>query len=221
MKLNPGPGKLIVLEGLDGAGTTSQAKALERWLRDEKGVAVHITREPSDGPVGVQIRAVLGHRLTLDPRTLAALFAADRLDHLYYAGGVQDRLLGGEWVLMDRYYLSSYAYQSLQLDASGLRWLRDMHKPCLLPDVTFFLDVPVEVCLERIVTNRGARFELFEKRDVLEQVNARYRAAVTELQDEGERIEVIDGMLPLTLVTETLKGRMASLFAGTAATHPG
>lgn len=211
MKPNPGPGRLIVLEGLDGAGTTSQAAAIAGWLRD-RGLPVHVTREPSDGPIGVQIRAVLGHRLTVDPRTLAALFAADRLDHLYYAGGVEERLLAGEWVLMDRYYLSSYAYQSLKLDASGLRWLRHMHEPCLLPDVTFFLDVPVEVCLERILVNRGARAELFEKREVLQQVDARYRAALQELTREGENIRVIDGTLPLGQVTEVLQEHLEGLY---------
>lgn len=211
MRPNPGPGRLIVLEGLDGAGTTSQAAALAAWLRDVRGVPVHVTREPSDGPIGVQIRAVLGHRLTVDPRTLAALFAADRLDHLYYAGGVHDRLLAGEWVIMDRYYLSSYAYQSLKLDADGLRWLRDMHEPCLLPDITLFLDVPVAVCLERITVNRGARFELFEQRDILQAVDQRYRAALAELQSDGERIVLVDGTRPLVEVTAALIAHLSSL----------
>jgi dTMP kinase len=80
-------GRFVVIEGLDGAGTTTQARLLGERLRAE-GRAVHVTAEPSGGPVGALIRQVLQHRVNggagggFDAAGLALLFAADRLDHL-------------------------------------------------------------------------------------------------------------------------------------------
>jgi dTMP kinase len=80
-------GRFIVLEGLDGAGTTSQAERIRSALTAE-GHRVSVTREPSDGPVGVLIRQALTRRAVrpggapLTAETLALLFAADRADHV-------------------------------------------------------------------------------------------------------------------------------------------
>ncbi len=78
-------GRFVVIEGLDGAGTTTQARRLGERLQAE-GRAVHVTAEPSGGPVGVLVRQVLQRRVNgglgdgFDPHALALLFAADRLD---------------------------------------------------------------------------------------------------------------------------------------------
>src|SRR4051794_39709628 len=108
-------GRFIVIEGLDGAGTTTQTERLATRLREE-GHRVLTTREPSDGPVGMLLRQALTGRLTLPgahaplaDETLALLFAADRTDHL--ASRVEPALGRGEVVLCDRYVLSSLAYQ--------------------------------------------------------------------------------------------------------------
>ena len=83
-----GRGLLVVLEGIDGAGTTTQAERISAALRAD-GHRVVTTRQPSDGPVGMLIRQVLAGRLQLpggsgpiSPQTLALLYAADRTDHL-------------------------------------------------------------------------------------------------------------------------------------------
>jgi dTMP kinase len=213
VQLNPGPGKLIVLEGLDGAGTTTQAAQLTRWLRAEGRVErVHVTSEPTPGPAGAQIRSVLTRRLSMDGYTLAALFAADRLDHLYSAGGVIARLQEGEWVIMDRYYLSSFAYQALALDSAGLRWLRRLHEHCVVPDVTFFLDAPVTTCMERIALNRGLHFELFEKQDTLEKVREKYLDAARRLRGVGENIQMLDGAARVTAVEKNVRERVRMMF---------
>jgi dTMP kinase len=194
MRTNLGPGKLIVLEGLDGAGTTTQARMLGDWLRTLPQIPdVCVTWEPSAGPVGTQIRQVLTHRLTMDRRTLTALFAADRLDHLYNPQGVVTQLKAGAWVVMDRYYLSSFAYQALSLSASEMQWLWHLHEPCIVPDVTFFLDVPVDMCVSRIGQNRGANFELFEKSELLTAALEKYHLAMADFQAHGEHVQVIDG----------------------------
>ncbi len=207
---NPGPGKLIVLEGLDGAGTTTQARCLGDYLR-ERVRAVTVTFEPTDGPAGRLIRRILTHQDTMHPRALAALFVADRLDHLYGAQGIADQLRAGVWVVMDRYYLSSLAYQSLPLADHEIPWLYDMHAPCIAPDVTFFLDVPAPVCLERIRQNRGDKFDLFEKEDLLTAVQTRYHAAIRILQTQ-ETIQIVDGTQDRAGVTYTIQAYLESTF---------
>ena len=109
---NPGPGRLIAVEGLDGAGKGTQVELLRRRLKGP----VYVTYEPTDGPIGLQIRLALEHRVTVSAATLAALFAADRVDHLYHEGGILDHLQRGVDVISDRYYLSSFAYQGMSLD---------------------------------------------------------------------------------------------------------
>ena len=105
------PGKLIVLEGIDGSGTTTQARLLCEWLAG-RGVAVHLTREPSDGPVGRLIREILhGAHAPVAGDTMALLFAADRVDHL--SREVLPALDRGTHVVTDRYYHSSLAYQAI------------------------------------------------------------------------------------------------------------
>ncbi|MGB9723405.1 MAG: dTMP kinase [Chloroflexia bacterium] len=187
MRANPGPGKFIVLEGLDGAGTTTQVRRLEERLLGR--APVWTTREPSDGPAGRLIRRILAGEETFDPRALALLFAADRLDHLYGPGGVLEHLRRGIHVLCDRYYLSSLAYQTLDAPFS---WVYAINRRALRPDLTVFLEVPVAECLVRIGGRQGERQELFERQEALEQVRARYYRAIEYLR-RRETIVVVDG----------------------------
>lgn len=191
MRPNPGPGRFIVIEGLDGAGTTTQIHMLCRRLG-----AMHetcLTYEPSAGPLGLSIRLILENRVRVHPAVLAALFAADRMDHLYHTGepgGIMAHLERGVHVISDRYYLSSFAYQGMSL---GWEWIWDMHTPCIRPDLTFFIDVPVEVCLRRIAAGRGGQFDLFENQEALTRVRERYLEAIDRLGQAGEQIEWING----------------------------
>lgn len=187
MKANPGPGKFIVLEGLDGAGTTTQVRLLERRL-SEFG-PVWTTWEPSERPAGRLIRRILAGEETSDPRALALLFAADRLDHLYGPDGILERLRQGVHVICDRYYLSSLAYQTLDAPFS---WVYAINRRALRPDLTVFLEVPVAECLARIGVRQGERKELFERQEALEHVRARYYRAIAYLRRQ-ERIAIVDG----------------------------
>lgn len=211
MQPNPGPGKLIVMEGLDGSGTTTQAPRLAKWLRD-RGIRVHITHEPTPGAAGVLLRPYLTKRFTLDGKTLAALFSADRLDHLYAMGNVVERLRDGQWVIMDRYYLSSFAYQALSLKPEELRWLWHLHEPCLIPEITFFLDVPVPICLDRIASGRAFHFEIFEKADILNNVRGNYLEAIQSFKDRKQNIQVIDGSRTINQVTDDIRRHLELLF---------
>src|SRR5262249_6124956 len=107
----PAPGgRFIVLEGIDGAGTTTQRERLAAWLRS-LGRSVHPTAEPPSGPSRSLIRTVLNPASgPFDKHAMALLFAADRRDHLHRE--VEPQLAAGAIVLSDRYLLSSLAYQT-------------------------------------------------------------------------------------------------------------
>src|SRR5262249_6595884 len=103
-------GRFIVIEGIDGAGTTTQTHLLTEWLR-QRGRPAHATREPSDRPVRRVLREILGGaHAPVDGSTMALLFAADRMDHL--AREIEPALARGAVVVSDRYYHSSLAYQA-------------------------------------------------------------------------------------------------------------
>ncbi len=206
-------GKFIVFEGLDGAGTTTQARLVTDWLRD-KGLAAHLTHEPSDGPAGLLIRLALTGRLLgrsgnksgkLDERTLALFFAADRMDHLQST--ILPCLDEGMHVISDRYYLSSFAYQSLEV---ALDWVRQLNRFCLKPDVTFLLDVPVSVCRARIEAERR-HLELYEEEATLARIGENYHGIAQTLREEGETIHQLDGRASISEVHQKVVETLAPM----------
>lgn len=194
--------RLIVLEGLDGAGTTTQARRLVEHLRS-RGVAAHLTREPSDGPVGRLIREMLtGHHALpsapIQQSTFGLLFAADRLDHLQRE--VEPQLAAGSTVVSDRWYHSSLAYQGTGADRD---WIAAINGRARRPDLTIFLQVRPEIAAQRRVA-AGRVQELFEDLQMQQDVEAGYRATLAELSAQGERIEVLDGELPQDAVFQQI-----------------
>jgi dTMP kinase len=186
--------RLIVLEGLDGAGTTTQARRLVQHL-GERGVPAHLTREPSDGPIGRLIREMLtgNHAIPEQPisqSTFGLLFAADRLDHMQRE--VEPQLAAGVTVISDRWYHSSLAYQGTGADRD---WIATINARARRPDLTIFLQVSPDVAAGRRVA-AGRVQELFEDLRMQQDVDAGYRATIAELTAVGERIEVLDGELP-------------------------
>src|SRR3954464_11602121 len=114
---NARKGRFVVLEGIDGAGTTTQVARLAERLRKDGGQPVRVTREPSDGPIGSLVRQVLTGRIVIPGgrapggATMALLFAADRMDHV--ESDIEPFLGQGGIVVSDRYDASSLAYQSV------------------------------------------------------------------------------------------------------------
>lgn len=148
-------GRFIVLEGIDGAGTTTQAALLADALRARLGVEVELTREPTDGPLGRVLREALSGRAPLDPVALALAFAADRADHVHNPRtGIAAALAAGRWVVSDRYLLSSLAYNRGGVVTRD--WLTAINRHALAPDLTLFLAVDPALALERIAA-RGER----------------------------------------------------------------
>ena len=184
-------GRLIVLEGLDGAGTTTQVKRLVEHL-NATGTRAHTTREPSDGPIGGLLRQMLtgGHAIPgqkLSQSTFGLLFAADRLDHAQRE--VDPQLAAGVTVVSDRWYHSSLAYQGTGAERD---WIATLNARARRPDLTIFLEVRPEVAAKRRV-DAGRVQELFEDLRMQEEVAAGYKATISELRAQGERIESIDG----------------------------
>jgi dTMP kinase len=194
------PGTFIVLEGLDGAGTTTQLERLGAALRGQ-GHAVLTTREPSDGPVGTLIRQGLTGRLglpqgggPLTPSTLALLFAADRADHL--AAQVEPALAQGKVVLCDRYVLSSLAYQGKDLP---MEWVAELNRDARPADLTLFVEVDVATAARRRAVRGGAE-ELFEAEAAQRQIAKRYQQAVA-LRGGREHVVRVDGAATVEAVT--------------------
>lgn len=186
-------GLFIVIEGTDGTGSTTQARLLVDRLVGVTQAAVKFTCEPSAGPIGTMIRQVLTHRLVVhskagsrppDWRTMALLFAADRMDHL---DSVVSPVLGeGGIVVSDRYVLSSLAYQSAT-SAEGetsLAWLRAINSRALVPDLTIVLTLPEQTAARRRA-GRGEEKELYEESSLQERLVALYGRAKELLPEQN------------------------------------
>jgi len=197
-------GRLVVLEGLDGAGTTTQSRLLGERLRAE-GRKVHVTAEPSGGPVGALVRQVLTRRLVardgadFDPGALALLFAADRLDH--HAVEIAPKLAAGIVVVSDRYALSSLAYQGL---ATGdVAWIEAVNARAPAADLTLFLRARPEVALRRRQAASLDR-EIFEVSAFQRRVAASYERAIARLRGSGQEVVEIDGEAPVVVVARAI-----------------
>jgi dTMP kinase len=186
---------LIVFEGIDGAGTTTQSALYADHLKSLRR-RVHVTREPSGGPVGHMLRLVLGGRLTLasarQAEAMALLFAADRLDHVDHEIG--PHLRDGSVVLCDRYVLSSIAYQSATARSEDTvaveAWIRTLNRHAIVPTATVVLDVSPEVA-ERRRNERSGAVELYEESELQRRLAALYSRAAELLP--GEVVHLVDG----------------------------
>jgi len=209
-------GHFIVIEGIDGSGTTSHCAILANRLA-EKGLPVHVTREPSDGPVGVLIRQILtgrvvvpGHHGAHPPSwaMMATLFAADRLDHL--EAEIVPNLMDGVSVLCDRYDLSSVAYQTVS--GGGGReaalWVRELNRRARRPDLTLVLDVDPKVAAQRRGSRSGSP-ELYET-DAMQVELAAFYSTIDELFPD-DRIRHVDANREIQRVAEAIWTEVAAL----------
>lgn len=205
-------GLWVTLEGGDGSGKTTQAAALEAWLR-ANGREVVRTREPGGSDVGVLIRdIVLHHRGDIAPRAEALLYAADRAHHV--AAVVRPALDRGAVVVQDRYLDSSVAYQGAGrvLDAGEVRDLSLWATDGALPDLTVLLDLDPAAARARLDADDKPfdRLEA-EKADFHERV----RAAFLEFAAaESERFLVLDASRPAADLAAEIRSRVESVLRG-------
>jgi dTMP kinase len=188
-------GRFVVLEGIDGAGTTTQVHKLADKLRGQK-VAVRTTREPSDGPIGTLIRQVLTGRIVVPGgkapgwATMALLFAADRMDHV--EAEIEPFVSQGGVMLSDRYDASSLAYQSVVSGKEGkgaVEWIRTLNTHAARPDLTIVLDLSADLAAERREA-RGEAAQLYEQNEVQRALAAFYKDLAKHMPND--RIVIID-----------------------------
>ena len=200
-------GKFIVLEGIDGAGTTSQVMRLANYLFDKDKANVPIlTREPTLlTEHGKEIRRRLkgnllpGEEVIHDGDYWANLYVTDRQWHSENV--IVPNVNQGLIVISDRHKLSTLAYQSAQ--GADMEKLIEMHKGLYKPDLTLFLDVSIDQAFNRM-GNRNDEIEYFEKKDFLTKVVEQYHHAISLVGKEQNTV-IIDGNLGIDDVQEKIK----------------
>jgi dTMP kinase len=163
-------GHFIVLEGVDGSGKSTQAKRLAAKL----GAAAPDT-EPTNGKIGALLREMLAGAVSFDVRTVAALFAADRIEH---GTGIRERLARGEHVVSDRYALSSIVYQSMHLTVPEdrrrmIEWVAAINTQAARPHLNVVLTLNAKDAAARI-DKRSKQLDIFEKGPQLDRARVGY-----------------------------------------------
>jgi dTMP kinase len=204
----------IVIEGLDGAGTTTQSRRLCERLQ-AAGQPALVTCEPSGGPIGTLIRQMLAMRVVVphsggfrpvSRETLALLFAADRIDHV--EAEIEPALDAGQLVISDRYYHSSLVYQGDidehdHCDQMDYTWVKLLNSRARVPALTIFLEASTDLCMSRL-TQRGGRQDIFETRTKIARLERRYDEVMTLLEAEGQPIARLDASLPIDDLSDTI-----------------
>ncbi len=195
-------GAFIAFEGIDGSGKSTQSALLIQKLRQE-GIPCYATMEPTDALIGSLIRQVMTGRIKTDNKAVAALFAADRLDHLLNeVDGIVSKIESGVTVVTDRYYFSSYAYNSVHMPMEWVIKANEQSSAILRPSLTVYIDIDPDTALDRIAKNRF-RQELFEKKSMLVKVRDNYMKAFKLLEKE-EKVVIVDGNRPQEEIAEAV-----------------
>ena len=187
-------GKLIVVEGIDGSGKTTIAKELFNSFKQQKGFSVKLSQEPTNSTYGKKIRELL--KVGASPDELFDLFLKDRKEHLEKL--VLPELNKGTFLILDRYYLSTIAYQGAQgFSVKDLLIKNETIAP--LPDFVVFLEISIEEALKRI-SHRGNTKTMFEKKDFLEKVNNIYQKILPKfchikIDAKSQTFEIIEKIL--------------------------
>lgn len=160
-----GRGKLIVFEGVDGTGKSTQIGLLKQYL-EEQGKEVVTSFEPTHGEWGRRVRAAAASGQRLEVQKEVEYLLRDRREHVQKV--ILPALTEGKWVLLDRYYPSMMAYQGATgEDVEEIRRRNEAFAPA--PDMAIWLDIPVQEALRR-VQNRAHEKDAFEQANFLEAV---------------------------------------------------
>ena len=183
-------GIFVVMEGIDGAGKSTQAKLLAKWF-EKKGYEVVLTKEPTDTAFGKLIRRLVltggkegiidGARISHEAEAL--LFAADRAEHVHKL--IKPSLESGKVVISDRYFYSSLAYQWAR--GLDLQWLIDLNRFAVRPDLVVLLDLPVKESMKRI-NGRGIKTEF----DKIVELQKKVRENYLKLAEMFPEIKIVN-----------------------------
>jgi len=203
-------GRFISLEGIEGAGKSTLARALESALR-ARGRAVLLTREPGGSPLAERLRTLVLERgqERIEPAAETLLMFAAR--SLHVENLIRPALAQGQWVICDRFTDATRAYQGggRGVDAALIETLAQVVHPRLWPERTLLLDLPVELGLARARSRAGAR-DRFDDEDVrfFERVRARYRELASA---EPGRVRIIEATGTPELVAASALEALADL----------
>ncbi|QVI34108.1 dTMP kinase [Lacticaseibacillus chiayiensis] len=211
-------GTFITFEGPDGAGKTSVLQALIPKLKAQSQVSLHLTREPGGAKISEKIRDVIldPANTEMDARTEALLYAASRRQHLVEV--IKPALAQGDIVICDRFVDSSVAYQGggRRIGTQAVLQMNQFATAGLEPDLTIYLDVPVQVGLDRIAAHQHERqYDRLDQESLAfhERVHSAYMKLV---ENNPKRIVTVDATQPLasvvTAAQAVIKQRFSSLF---------
>jgi len=204
-------GRFISLEGGEGVGKSTQARAVADAL-SARGVHAIVTREPggSDGAEAIRALLVHGEANRWSAHAEALLFAAARADHVERV--IRPALGAGSWVICDRFVDSTRAYQGAAegIDDAAILALHGFGSKGLLPDRTFVLDVVHTKGESRATARDGAGADRFARRDPV------FHAAVSDAfrliaAHEPERVRTIDADQTIAAVTNAIMDGLADL----------
>ncbi|MCP5151901.1 MAG: dTMP kinase [Chromatiales bacterium] len=208
----PERGVLIAVEGIDGAGKTTQVERLVEQLR-ASGEAVVRSKEPTDGPHGQRIRrSAQTGRMSIEEELAA--FEADRAEHLREV--VEPAIARGAVVVLDRYFYSTIAYQGIRTgDVDGLD--RRMRALARVPDLTLIVDIDPDRAMLRIA-RRDGRGNAFERLEDLKAI----RAVFLEVAARDPVCQIVDGDRAVDAVAIDVLGRVVEgpLLAARCAAEP-
>jgi dTMP kinase len=193
----------FVLEGIDGAGTTTQLRRLAERARAEAR-PIRTDCEPTGHPIGALIRSIFRHETDAVSSVLAPLFAADRRQHVDGPGGVREAVKAGTVVVSDRYFFSSMAYQSLDRPWDEI-WALNASFP--LPEALFWFEVEVTEAQERI-DRRGLARERYEDADTQHRVRQGYHRAIAQAEAEGLEVIRLDASLSVETLADAVWARI-------------
>ena len=192
----------IVFEGIDGAGTSTQIKK----LIERGGSGFTATAEPTGSETGRFLRRMLGGEFSVDEKTNAYLFAADRCEHIFGKGGVKELCDSGKTVVSDRYFFSSMAYQSV---SCGEELPKLLNSPFPLPEYLFYFVINPEISLGR-VTARGEKKEIYETIEKQKKIAAQYEKVISEYEknagESGMKIIRIDATKDIESISNEIWG---------------
>lgn len=195
-------GRFIVFEGIDGSGKTTQARLLANRL-EENGASVVMTAEPTELPTGKALREALGGKVKKSECEMAVLFVEDRIAHnIDPVGGIEELLESGAWVICDRYYYSTLAYQGQSTD---YEWVKSMNLRCpqiRKPDLCIYVDLLPEQSLERISKGRET-VEIYENIETLSKVREQFLSVIRDL-GETDNICIVDGYRGVDEISEDI-----------------
>ncbi len=207
-------GQYIVVEGLEGAGKTTAIKTIKRFFTEQK-ISFITTREPGATSVGESIRNILKDesiKESLDPRTELLLFYAARVELITHI--IKPALARGEYVISDRFELSSFAYQGggRKISADILNSLSDFCVGDVRPDLIIFLDISPEVGLERARLRGNLDRIEQESQEFFTNVYNAYHHYLKRYNN----VVKIDASLPLSVVQRIIKEKLHDTFIATA-----